>query len=184
MRRKLRDTGSTGAVEFHAAGYRLVVDPDEVDAHRFTRLTETARQASTPADRGALLDEAIALWRGPALVDLAGKPFAAQQIARLDESRLTAIEDRAEAKLALGKADVAELRAESTAHPLRERLRGLLMRALHAAGRNAEALAEFASVRQILRTTSGRWPWPAPPVSRPCWQQLGSVLAKSPACAP
>lgn len=160
LRRKLRDTGSPGVIEFHPAGYRLVVGPDEVDAHRFARLTEAARQASTPDERVALLDEALALWRGPALVDVADEPFAAQQIARLDESRLTAIEDRAEAKLALGKADVAELRAEATAHPLRERLRGLLMRALHAAGRNAEALAEFAAVRRALADELGVDPSP------------------------
>ncbi|MEV0703214.1 BTAD domain-containing putative transcriptional regulator [Saccharopolyspora sp. NPDC050389] len=160
LRRKLRDAGSTAAVEFHPAGYRLVVDPDEVDAHRFARLAEAARQAGAPGERAALLDEALALWRGPALADVVEEPFAAQQIARLDESRLTAIEDRAEARLALGSTDVAELRAEADAHPLRERLRGLLMRALHAEGRNAEALAEFAAVRQVLADELGADPSP------------------------
>ncbi|MFI0462753.1 BTAD domain-containing putative transcriptional regulator [Saccharopolyspora sp. 5N102] len=158
LRRKLREAGSTAAVEFHPAGYRLVVDPDEVDVHRFARLTDAARRAAASGERVALLDEALALWRGPALADVAEEPFAAQQIARLDEARLTAIEDRAEARLELGTTDVAELRVEADAHPLRERLRGLLMRALHAEGRNAEALAEFAAVRQVLADELGADP--------------------------
>jgi DNA-binding SARP family transcriptional activator len=94
LRRKLRDDcGLSGAVEHHPAGYRLVVDPDEVDAHRFARLAEAAKRAEAPDERAELLDEALALWRGPALADVADEPFAAPQIARLEEARLAAIED-------------------------------------------------------------------------------------------
>ncbi|CAI7973848.1 hypothetical protein FRAHR75_1170003 [Frankia sp. Hr75.2] len=96
----------------------------------------------------AVLREALRLWRGPALVDL---PYGQAQAARLKELRLVAPEDLAEAELALPEgSSVAELRVLVSAHPLRERPRGQLMRALHASGRQAEALAEFEEIRRLL----------------------------------
>ncbi|WP_255509064.1 BTAD domain-containing putative transcriptional regulator [Micromonospora sp. A202] len=147
-------------VEFHPAGYRLAVDPDDVDAYRFERLAETGRRALADGDwprAAAVLREALELWRGPALADAVGAAGAPAQAARLDELRLAAIEDRVEADLALGaqSALIAELRELVVAHPLRERSRGQLMRALAALGRPAEALAEFEDARHTLADQLG-----------------------------
>ncbi|QFZ21213.1 ATP-binding protein [Saccharothrix syringae] len=152
---------AVGGVVFEGGGYRLVVDPDDVDALRFERLAADGRRllAAGAHDRAVgVLREAVDLWRGPALVDL---PHGAARAARLEELRLTALEDLHDAESALpGGAPVAELRALVAAHPLRERLRGLLMRALHAAGRQAEALAEFSDVRRLLADELGADPSP------------------------
>ncbi|MET8461475.1 winged helix-turn-helix domain-containing protein [Micromonospora zamorensis] len=147
-------------VEFHPAGYRLAVDPDDVDAYRFERLATAGRRALADGDwprAAAVLREALELWRGPALADAVGAAGAPAQAARLDELRLAAIEDRVEADLALGaqSALIAELRELVVAHPLRERSRGQLMRALAALGRPAEALAEFEDARHTLADQLG-----------------------------
>jgi predicted ATPase/DNA-binding winged helix-turn-helix (wHTH) protein len=166
LRRGLRDgAGSAELVEFHTAGYRLAVDPGDVDVHRFERLTADGRRALAAGDRtsaAALLREALGLWRGPALADVADVPFAEAQAARLEELRVAAVEDRAEAELALGghRGLVAELRGLVTAHPLRERLRGQLMRALYGSGRQAEALTAFEDARRILADELGADPSP------------------------
>ncbi|RLP88737.1 BTAD domain-containing putative transcriptional regulator [Micromonospora sp. CV4] len=144
-------------VEFHPAGYRLAVDPDDVDAYRFERLAEVGRRALAGGDWSravAVLREALDLWHGPALADVTG---AAAQAARLEELRLAAVEDRIEAELALGghAALVAELRELVVAHPLRERSRGQLMRVLSALGRPAEALIEFEDARRTLAEQLG-----------------------------
>jgi predicted ATPase/DNA-binding SARP family transcriptional activator len=164
LRRGLRgDTGSGDLVEFHPAGYRLAVDPDDVDAHRFVRLARAGQRALTGGDHAraaASLREALGLWRGPALADVADAPFAAAQAARLDELRVTAVEDRAEAELALGghRTVVAELQDLVAAHPLRERPRAQLMRALYGSGRQAEALAVYEEARQTLAEELGADP--------------------------
>ncbi|MET7373017.1 BTAD domain-containing putative transcriptional regulator [Micromonospora arida] len=147
-------------VEFHPAGYRLAVDPDDVDAYRFERLAEAGRRALVDGDwhrAATVLREALELWRGPALADAIGAAGAPAQAARLDELRLAAIEDRIEADLALGVHGtlIAELRELVVAHPLRERSRGQLMRALAALGRQAEALAEFEDARHTLAEQLG-----------------------------
>jgi predicted ATPase/DNA-binding SARP family transcriptional activator len=150
-----------GLIEFHGGGYRLAVDPDAVDAHRFTRLAREGHRllvAGRAAEAATALRAALALWRGPALSDL---PFADAAVARLDELRLTATEDLAEAELALPEGpSVAELGRVVAANPLRERLRGQLVRALHAAGRPAEALEEFERARRLLRNELGIDPGP------------------------
>ncbi|MEV5207350.1 BTAD domain-containing putative transcriptional regulator [Micromonospora sp. NPDC053740] len=147
-------------IEFHPAGYRLAVDPEDVDAYRFERLTEVGRRALVDGDwprAATVLREALELWRGPALADAIGPAGAPVQAARLEELRLAAIEDRVEADLALGaqSALIAELRELVVAHPLRERSRGQLMRALAALGRPAEALAEFEDARHTLAEQLG-----------------------------
>ncbi|MFD6568648.1 BTAD domain-containing putative transcriptional regulator [Micromonospora profundi] len=144
-------------VEFHQAGYRLAVDPEDVDAYRFERLAESGRRALAAGDwshAAALLREASELWHGPALADVLNAPA---QAARLDELRLAAVEDRIEAELTLGghSALVAELRELVVAHPLRERARGQLMRVLSGLGRPAEALAEFEDARRTLAEQLG-----------------------------
>jgi predicted ATPase/DNA-binding SARP family transcriptional activator len=152
LRRGLR---GGAAVEFGPAGYRLAVAPDVVDAHRFGQLAGQGKQALTsgdPAKAAALLGAALDLWRGPALADVLDAPFAEAAAARLADERLATVEDRAEAALALGEhhAVTAELAELVEAHPLRERARALLMRALYAGGRQVEALAVFEQARQLL----------------------------------
>ncbi|GAB2976307.1 winged helix-turn-helix domain-containing protein [Amycolatopsis acidiphila] len=148
LRRKL----GGDLVELRPAGYLLRADPDEVDVHRFTRLVREA---------GESLGEALALWRGPALADV-DAPFAEPQRARLEELRVSAAEDHAEARLALGEATglVDELRDLAQAYPLRERVHALLMRALSGAGRPAEALTVFEDVRRTLADELGADPAP------------------------
>ncbi len=164
LRRALRGGGELREiVESAGAGYRLAVETEAVDALRFARLAEAGRKALRDSDPGAaltLLDEALELWRGTALADVRDAPFAEAQAARLDERRLAAEEDRAEAALAVGEPD-AVLPALSelvAAHPLRERARALLMRGLYAAGRQAEALESFEQGRRLLADELGADP--------------------------
>jgi predicted ATPase/DNA-binding SARP family transcriptional activator len=155
--------GEHAPIEFHPSGYRLAVAADDVDAHRFARLAADGQRALGAGDFAgavAALREGLALWRGPALVDA---PYAAARAARLEELRLTAVEDLAEAELGLGAASgqlVAELRDIVAAQPLRERPRALLMRALYAAGRPAEALAAYEEARRVFAEELGTDPSP------------------------
>lgn len=166
LRRGLRtETAAGDLVEFHPAGYRLVVDPDDVDAHRFERLAREGRRALNAGDHteaATLLREAVGLWRGPALADVSDTPFAEAQVARLEELRVATVEDRVAAELALGghRDVVPELQKLVAAHPLRERPRGLLMRALYGSGRQAEALAEYEKARRLLVDELGADPSP------------------------
>ncbi|MEU7898139.1 BTAD domain-containing putative transcriptional regulator [Nonomuraea sp. NPDC049152] len=151
-------------LELGPAGYRLVVDPLEVDAHLFARLVADARRTPAAGERSRLLREALGLWRGQALADVRGLPFAEGEAARLEELRLGALEDRVEADLLDGSAPAGELVAELGGlvrrHPLRERLRGQHMRALAAAGRRAEALEAFEEARRTLAEELGADPSP------------------------
>jgi DNA-binding SARP family transcriptional activator len=150
-----------GVLVTQAPGYRLLVRPDDVDAKRFERLVSEARTAE-PAGRAALLSEALALWRGPALADLDEAEFARLEAARLDELYVNALEERLEADLELGRhgALVPELEALVAAHPLRERLRGQLMLALYRCGRQAEALEVYRAARLALADELGLDPTP------------------------
>ncbi|GAA4973642.1 BTAD domain-containing putative transcriptional regulator [Yinghuangia aomiensis] len=164
LRRGLRDeAGTDKLVEFHAAGYRLSVTPDQVDAHRFTRLARDGRQALASgrhAEASELLGSALALWRGPAFADILHAPFAPARSAAWEEHRLDALADRIEADLALGRHQdvLGELRQLVAAHPLRERLVGQLMRALYGAGRQADALAVYEDTRRLLADELGTDP--------------------------
>ncbi|GGP04435.1 tetratricopeptide repeat protein [Nonomuraea glycinis] len=149
---RLRRALGRDRVEFHPSGYRLVADPLDVDAHRFERLAAEGGQALAGGDphrAAALLREGLELWRGAPLADA---PHAEAAAARLAELRLAAIEDRVQAELELGRHRelVAELTQLTAAHPLRERPRAQLMRALYGSGRQAEALAAFDEGRRIL----------------------------------
>jgi DNA-binding SARP family transcriptional activator len=143
-------------------GYMLRVDGDRLDLAYFERLVKEARGAE-PADRAAKLREALALWRGPPLADLAFEPFAQTEIRRLEELRLDALEERIEADLALGQGAelVGELEALVEEFPLRERLRAHLMLALYRAGRQAEALEAYHRARRALVDDLGIVPSPA-----------------------
>ena len=143
-------------------GYLIRVGPDELDLLRFERLVQEAQD--TAPDRAArLLREALGLWRGPALADLAETSAARNEIRRLEELRLSALEQRFEADLALTRhAEVAgELEALVYEHPLREQLRAQLMRALYASGRQAEALEVYRETRTMLVDELGIEPSPA-----------------------
>ncbi|MGK5683474.1 BTAD domain-containing putative transcriptional regulator [Actinoplanes sp. URMC 104] len=144
---RLRKLLPDGAVEGHPEGYRLAVEPEAVDAKRFELLVAAGR-----------LEEALALWRGAALQDVGLPDSAALDAARvrLEEMRLTALEDRFEAS----PGQVAELTALVAAHPVRERLVAALMRALAAAGRSGEALQVFQRTREVLAETLGTDPSP------------------------
>jgi WD40 repeat protein/DNA-binding SARP family transcriptional activator len=147
-------------LETHAPGYLLRVEPDQVDALRFERLTEQAvaslgrGESETASD---LARAALEMWRGPPLADFAHEAFAQPAIARLEASRLRAVEGRIEAELSLGNDGdlVAELEELTRAHPLREQLRAQLMLALYRSGRQAEALAVFHETRSALRDELG-----------------------------
>ncbi len=157
----LRKVVGSDALLTEPPGYRLALEPEAVDALRFERLVEEARAA--PAGmRGALLAEALALWRGPALDDLAFEPFAGAEIARLEGLRLDAEEERLAGELGLGRHDhlVPELEALVAENPLRDRLRGQLMLALYRSGRHAEALEVYRAARLALADELGLDPSP------------------------
>src|SRR3954447_10906176 len=147
--------GDPEAVSTTPAGYRLRVRAGELDAERFAHGVEAGRHAlgaGLPERAAALLREALELWRGPPLAGVEVEPFAAAEIARLDEQRLAALEARVEADLAAGRHAelVAELQRLVAEHPPRERLHGHLMLALNRAGRQAEALEAYRHARELL----------------------------------
>ncbi|MDX3535504.1 BTAD domain-containing putative transcriptional regulator [Streptomyces sp. MB09-01] len=162
LRRALRGTGVE--VEAHPAGYRLTVEPDAVDVVRFERLASAGRGvlARDPDTAARVLREALELWRGPALLDVAAADSFRAPVTRLTELRMAVLEDRIEADLRMGRG--RELTGELTSlvaeHPLRERLVGALMRALVAAGRPAEALTAYGSAREVLAEELGADPSP------------------------
>jgi DNA-binding SARP family transcriptional activator len=157
--------GDTGLVATTPAGYCLQVRPDELDAARFERLVEdgqSALAAGQPGTAAALLRQALSLWRGPALADLAFEPFAAAEITRLEEQHLAALETRIEADLAAGRhADlVGELRRLVALNPTRERLAAHLMLSLYRCGRQTDALETYQHTRAALITDAGVEPGP------------------------
>jgi DNA-binding SARP family transcriptional activator/ABC-type branched-subunit amino acid transport system substrate-binding protein/DNA-binding beta-propeller fold protein YncE len=154
---------ASDALETHGYGYRLRVDPERFDADAFRAGAENGRRALArrePEEAATALRAALALWRGPALAEFRYHEFAQAEIARLEELRLAAQEERIAADLELGRHDevVAELEGLVAEHPLRERLRGQLMLALYRAGRQAEALATYDDGRRTLAAELGLEP--------------------------
>ena len=137
-------------------GYRVDVPPDDVDASRFDLLLTKARTAK-PGQAVPLLTEALGLWRGPALADVPSHRLRQNEAAALDERRLQATELRTQALLALGRNQelITELRALTTANPLRETFWAQLMLALYRADRQAEALTIYHQVRRLLADELG-----------------------------
>jgi predicted ATPase/DNA-binding SARP family transcriptional activator len=136
-------------------GYQLVLDPERLDAHCFERLVAEGRRelaVGRPERAASALEEALSLWRGTPLDDLAYEPFVQQAIARLDDMRVAATEELVEARLALSRhADVlAELERLIAEHPYRERLRAQLMLALYRCDRQADALQSYQDARRAL----------------------------------
>ncbi len=160
---RLRATIDRGLVVADASGYRLAVSPDQVDVHLFTRLAREGRRALDGGDAAGaarVLSEALDLWRGAPLTDL---PCNGAEVARLAELRIATTEDRIDADLLLGRYEsvAAEILPLIAAHPLRERLRGQLMRALYGSGRHVEALAAFEEARALFAEQLGVDPSPA-----------------------
>ncbi|KKD08322.1 AfsR/SARP family transcriptional regulator [Streptomyces sp. WM6386] len=159
---RLRRALGADAVASADGGYRLVAAPDDIDLHRFDRLTGEGTRALADGDAAkaaGALDDALALWRGPVLADL---PDRTAEAARWETRRLDALRARHTAALALGHADqsLPELTALCDSHPLDEPLQSLRLRALRDAGRTAEALAAYEDVRRVLAERLGADPGP------------------------
>ncbi|MYW42142.1 BTAD domain-containing putative transcriptional regulator [Streptomyces sp. SID161] len=159
---RLRRTLGADTVASADGGYRLTAAPDDVDLTRFDRLTGDGLGAladGDPAKAAALLDDALALWHGPALADL---PDHTAEAARWDTRRLDALRGRHTAALALGRAEQAlpELTALCDDHPLDEPLQALRLRALRDTGRPAQALAAYEDLRRLLADRLGSDPGP------------------------
>jgi predicted ATPase/DNA-binding SARP family transcriptional activator len=149
-----------------AGGYRLDVGPGELDAEVFAHLTEQGERALAAGDASGAADvlhRALAVWRGPALAEVASEAFAQAEARRLEELRLVAVEARVAAELQLGRhaSLVPELERLVSDHPLREGLAGHLMLALYRCGRQADALDVFARTRARLVGELGLEPGPA-----------------------
>ncbi|QUH04153.1 winged helix-turn-helix domain-containing protein [Saccharopolyspora erythraea] len=159
---QLRRVLGRDRVVHEPAGYRLRLDDAVVDALLFQELVERARATEESHTRAELFAEALALWRGAAYADVADAPFARSEITRLDELRLTAVEDHAETLLELGQhsALATKLAEVVPRHPLRERLRMAQMRALYRAGRQTEAMRSFHDLRRRLAEELGVNPGP------------------------
>ncbi|MBV8221269.1 MAG: AfsR/SARP family transcriptional regulator, partial [Solirubrobacterales bacterium] len=158
-------TSSRGLLVTRGHGYLLRVAPGDLDLDRFTGMVEQGRQAlaaGDPEEAARILGAGLALWRGPPLADFRYEAFAQAPIARLEELRLAAIEERVEADLALGRHEqlVGELTALIEGNLLRERLRAQLMLALYRSGRQAEALEVYQEFRQGLSEQLGLDPGP------------------------
>jgi WD40 repeat protein/DNA-binding SARP family transcriptional activator len=157
------DPGSQRVVT-RGQGYMLRVGPDELDASRFERLLTDGRRARAAGrpDAAEALRAAVALWRGPALEEFADRSFAEAHIARLEELRLAALEERISVDLDLGRhAEViAELETLVVAQPLRERIRGQLMLALYRSDRQAQALQVYRDAHRMFGEELGLDPSP------------------------
>jgi DNA-binding SARP family transcriptional activator len=155
LRKVLGGGDGTSPIATRDRGYRLEIDPDQLDAHRFESLVAQGRAelaAERPERAVAALDSALVLWHGVPLADLAYETFAQAEIARLDELRIGAVELLMEAKLALGRhAEVVErLEPLVREHPYREGLRAQLMLALYRCDRQADALQAYQDARRTL----------------------------------
>src|SRR3954465_6748788 len=165
LRKALLPAGN-GILQTHATGYRLNVNTENLDALSFERLLEQAGSAlerNDASEAAETIKEALALWRGRPFEDVTYQSFARVEIERLEELRLSAVEDRIEAELALGRHAqlIAELEALVRRHPLRERFRGQLMLALYRSGRQADALDAYRRTRPSFVEELGIEPGPA-----------------------
>src|SRR4029079_677507 len=168
---QLRKMLGADVLETTAPGYRVRVRPGELDLDRLRVTVDSARGAD-PQTRAEKLRHALALWRGPALADLAYEAFAEPHVAYLEELRLATLEERIDADLMLGAHTelVGELEGLVEEYPMRERLRGQYMLALYRGGRQVEALEAYAEGRRILVDQLGIEP------SRDLQQLHGAIL--------
>ncbi len=163
---QLRKALGKDAIETRGSGYAVRVEPDQLDVHRFERLADAGSAALETGrfdEAAESLAEALGLWRGEALADLAAEDAVYQVAARLEELRLTVRERLLEAELGRGRhADVLpDVQALAREHTLRERPHGLLMLTLYRCGRQAEALEAYRTTRARLVDELGIEPGPA-----------------------
>jgi len=160
LRKTLAAAGGEGLLTTHRGGFSLRLTEETLDLARFERLAEAARREDDPAARLSAAEQALALWRGPALADILDEPFARLESERLEAQRLLVAEQRLEALLALGRAEevIVPLQALVSAHSLRELPRRLLMLALYRIGRQADALEVYRDLRQTLQDELGLEP--------------------------
>jgi DNA-binding SARP family transcriptional activator len=176
----LRKALGGGLLNTRGRGYQLTLAPDQVDVDQFERLAAEGRGALSDGDAATAaerLRQALGLWRGPALVDFAYEAFAQAEIARLEEARLAALEDRVDADLALGRHAevVGALEALIVEQPYRERLRAQLMLALYRCDRQVDALQAYQNARHALVGELGIEP------GERLRELEGAILAQDPA---
>jgi predicted ATPase/DNA-binding SARP family transcriptional activator len=162
----LRRAIGVDRIETHGDGYRLRLEPEELDLSRFERLVAAGEQALSggrPAEAAEDLAAAVRLWQGPPLADLADQPVARTAVPRLEELRLRAVELLTDARLALGEHEalLAELESLVAQHPFHERLREQQILALYRSGRQKEALDAYRAARRVLVDELGVEPGPA-----------------------
>jgi DNA-binding SARP family transcriptional activator/pimeloyl-ACP methyl ester carboxylesterase len=155
LRKALRSAGEADRLATRPPGYLLRVAPGELDALQFGQLVAEGNAALAAGDAATAarrLDQALSLWRGPALAGFDAVPSARVEAGRLEEERLAALESRAEALLACGRHRelISELETLTAAHPLRERFWYQRMLALYRAGRQADALRAYRELRDVL----------------------------------
>ena len=165
LRRALRSAGEAGRLVTRPPGYVIRVTVNELDVLRFGQLAAAGRAALAGGDAAGaarLLDDSLALWRGPALADLADPLFAGTERARLEDARLDAVEARVDALLACGRHQetLAELEELTAKHPLRERFWAQRLLALYRCGRQADALRAYRELRAVLAGQLGIEPGP------------------------
>ena len=187
--------GDPEALTTTPAGYRLRVSPGSLDAERFEQRVADGRGALAAGrceEAAAVLHEALELWRGSPLAEVASLPFAQTEITRLEEQRLGALELRVEADLAAGRHAelIPELQQVTIEHPWRERLHGQLMLALYRGGRQADALESYRNAREKLSEELGIEPGPelhdlhqAILVHDPALRPMGSEVGSAPGSA-
>ena len=186
LRRLLGDGATAGAIVTEPPGYCLRVPPGELDADRFERLiaegSDALRAGEAERAEKAFAD-ALTPWRGPPFADFAAEPFAQAEIARIEQLRLRALEQRIEALLSLGRhvEVLAELPRLIDQHPLEERLRAQLMVALYRSGRQADALVAYQDFRRLLGDELGLDPGPdLREIERKVLSQDPALVAPSP----
>ena len=155
----------SGCIQTQPPGYLLRVRPDQIDVLTFERLADDGRRLLHEGEPDAArltFQRALALWRGPALADLAYEPWAEPEAGRLEVLRLNVTEDCFEAELASGRhiESIGALEMFARQNPLRERAWGLLLLALYRSGRQAEALRAAETLRSTLREELGLDPSP------------------------
>jgi predicted ATPase/DNA-binding SARP family transcriptional activator len=162
LRRALEPTAGALRIETVEGGYRLVGDRNSVDAYRLEAAVSAAARETDPSRRLMMLDAALGAWRGSPLPEIADEEFVQADLQRFQDVRLTALEQRVDALLDLGRhaEAVTELHHLVVVHPLRERFSAQLMTALYRSGRQAEALAAYGRVRRRLAEELGLDPGP------------------------
>jgi DNA-binding SARP family transcriptional activator len=190
LRKALDRPGEPSVIETHPLGYRISIPPDALDLHRFEHLWREGRELLLAGDAAAAarpLGEALGLWHGDPLSDVLYDSFGAGEVRRLEELRLEARADWAEAELACGAHArlVGELTGLVEAHPLKERLACQLMLALYRCGRQADALAVADAARRRLDEGYGLQPSTAlRDLERAILNQDASLLPSAPEPAP